>query len=183
MITFNFTPFPVLETERLTLRNVSVNDADEIFELRSNPEVGRYIERSPHADKAETLAWIDNIILKGLAENRSIQWAITLKGEPKLIGTACLWNLRPEAAEAELGYDLMPEHWGKGYMHEAIAAIIQYGFETLHLNLIDAYTLPENTASVKVLTRNGFVLTGKDTESPCVIFELEKDHIIAQKGM
>ena len=78
MIEFNFTPFPVLQTERLTLRNVSVNDVNEIFELRSNPEVGRYIERNPHADKAETLAWIENIILKGLAENRSIQWAISL---------------------------------------------------------------------------------------------------------
>ena len=180
MIDFNFTPFPVLQTERLTLRNVSVNDVNEIFELRSNPEVGRYIERNPHADKAETLAWIDNIILKGLAENRSIQWAITLKGEPKLIGTACLWNLRPEAAEAELGYDLMPEHWGKGYMQESVAAIIQYGFERLHLKLIDAYTLPDNTASVKLLTRNGFVLTGKDAESECAIFVLEKKPVAAK---
>ncbi len=174
MIEFNFSPFPVLETPRLVLRAVTPDDADEIFELRSNPEVGRYIERQPHADKNETLTWIENIILKGLAENRSIQWAITLKGQPKLIGTACLWNLRPETAEAELGFDLMPEHWGKGYMQEAVAAIIQYGFETLHLKLMDAYTLPENTASVKLLTRHGFVLTGKDTESPCVIFGLEK---------
>jgi [ribosomal protein S5]-alanine N-acetyltransferase len=123
----NFTPFPNLFTERLSLRQMNNNDEEEIFLLRSDERVLQYID----IPKAETIddarKFIDKI--NGfILNNESILWAISLKNSTTLIGTICFWNIDKENSVAETGYILHPDLQGKGIMQEALQKIIDYGF-------------------------------------------------------
>jgi ribosomal-protein-alanine N-acetyltransferase len=156
MLTINFNPFPNLETERLLLRRVDANDVHEIFALRSNPETMKYIPRplvKTTEDALEHIAMIDAKI----ETNEGINWAITLKDSPKLIGIIGHYRIKPENYRAEIGYMLLPEFNGKGIMPEAVKEAVRYGFEVMQLHSIEAIIDPENFGSEKVLQKSGFV--------------------------
>lgn len=156
MLTINFTPFPILETERLVLRRVDENDVNEIFSLRSNVETMQYIPRplvKTTEDALEHIAMIDAKI----ENNEGINWAITLKGSPKLIGLIGHYRIKPEHFRAEIGYMLLPEFNGKGIISEAVKEVVKYGFDVLKLHSIEAIIDPLNNASAKVLKKNGFI--------------------------
>jgi ribosomal-protein-alanine N-acetyltransferase len=156
MLTINFTPFPILETERLVLRRVNENDANEIFTLRSNPETMKYIPRplvKSIDDALEHIAMIDAKI----ESNEGINWAITYKDNPKLIGIIGHYRIKPEHFRAEVGYMLLPEFHGKGIISEAIKEVINYGFNEMKLHSIEAIIDPENFGSARVLEKNNFV--------------------------
>lgn len=156
MLDINFSPFHNLETERLYLRRVVKEDVNEIFALRSDQEVMEYIPRPLVKTKEEALAHIAMIDEK-IDSNEGINWAITLKGNPKLIGIIGHYRIRPEHFRAEIGYMLLPEYQGKGIISEAIKEVVNYGFEEMKLHSIEAIIDPENFASEKVLQKNGFV--------------------------
>nr|WP_314897592.1 GNAT family N-acetyltransferase [uncultured Flavobacterium sp.] len=156
MLTINFNPFPNLETERLLLRRVDENDVNEIFALRSNPETMKYIPRplvKTTEDALEHIAMIDAKI----ENNEGINWAITLKDDPKLIGLIGHYRIKPEHFRAEIGYMLLPEFNGKGIISEAVKEAVNYGFKVMKLHSIEAIIAPENHGSEKVLEKNGFV--------------------------
>nr|WP_315178657.1 GNAT family N-acetyltransferase [uncultured Flavobacterium sp.] len=156
MLTINFSPFPNLETERLLLRRVDSNDVKEIFALRSNPETMKYIPRplvKTDEDALEHIAMIDSKI----DSNEGINWAITLKDNPKLIGIIGHYRIKPEHYRAEIGYMLLPEYQGKGIISEAVREAVKYGFNVMNLHSIEAIIAPENYGSAKVLEKNGFV--------------------------
>jgi ribosomal-protein-alanine N-acetyltransferase len=156
MLTINFSPFPNLETERLLLRRVDATDVKEIFALRSNPETMKYIPRplvKTDEDALEHIAMIDSKI----DSNEGINWAITLKDNPKLIGIIGHYKIKPENYRAELGYMLLPEYHGKGIISEAVQEAVKYGFQVMKLNSLEAIIDPDNHASAKVLEKNGFV--------------------------
>ncbi|MFV8351671.1 GNAT family N-acetyltransferase [Flavobacterium sp. XS2P14] len=156
MLTINFNPFPNLETERLLLRRVDSNDIKEIFALRSNPETMKYIPRPLVKTDEEALAHIAMIDGK-IDSNEGINWAITLKNNPKLIGIIGHYMIKPEHYRAEIGYMLLPEYHGKGIVSEAVKEVVKYGFEVMKLHSIEAVLDPENYGSAKVLEKNGFV--------------------------
>lgn len=156
MLTINFSPFPNLETERLLLRRVDSNDINEIFALRSNPETMKYIPRplvKTDEDALEHIAMIDSKI----DSNEGINWAITLKDNPKLIGIIGHYRIKPEHYRAEIGYMLLPEYQGKGIISEAVKEAVKYGFNVMNLHSIEAIIAPDNYGSAKVLEKNGFV--------------------------
>ncbi|SHL22623.1 GNAT family N-acetyltransferase [Flavobacterium chilense] len=156
MLQFNFTPFPVLDTERLLLRRITDEDVNEVFELRSNPETMKYIPRplvKNSEDALEHIAMIEDKIIT----NMGINWGITLKDNSKLLGIIGYYRLQPENYRAEIGYILLPEFHGKGIIPEAVNRLITYGFEDLNLHSIEAIIDPENYASEKVLQKCGFV--------------------------
>ncbi|MBF2709101.1 GNAT family N-acetyltransferase [Flavobacterium soyangense] len=156
MIDINFTPFPNLETERLRLRRVVNDDANEIFAIRSDKETMKYIPRPLVKNIKEALEHIALIDSK-IENNEGINWAFTLKNNPKLIGIIGLYRIKPEHYRAEIGYMLLPEYHGKGFITEAIKEVVKYGFETMKLHSIEAIIDPENFISEKVLQKNGFV--------------------------
>ena len=156
MLTINFFPFPILETERLLLRRVDHNDVNEIFALRSDPETMKYIPRPLLKNTEEALAHIDTIDTK-IESNEGINWAITLKDNPKLIGIIGHYRIKPEHFRAEIGYMLLPEYSGKGIISEAINEVIKYGFQVMKLHSIEAIIAPENHGSAKVLEKNNFI--------------------------
>lgn len=156
MLTINFHPFQNIETERLLLRRLNENDAEEIFALRSNPETMKYITRPLAKSIEDALAHIA-IIDEKIVNNTGINWGITIKGNPKIIGIIGHYKISPESHRAEIGYMSLPETNGKGYMSEAIKAVLIYGFEQLNLHSVEAIIAPENIASERVLQKNGFV--------------------------
>lgn len=157
--------FKPLHTNRLALRPLKESDADPIFFLRSSPEVNRYVDRPPTTELAQASTFI-NKISTAIAEGGSCYWAITEKGKDELIGTACIWNLTADGGTAEIGYELDPAHQGKGIMTEAIKAVLDFAFTEAGLSTLEAWTHKDNTASTRVLLKNGFILTDrKDPEN------------------
>ena len=156
MLEINFTPFPILETDRLILRRLSAEDVLEIFALRSDKEVMKYIPR-PLAKSIEDAQAHIALIDEKIENNEGINWAITLKDNPKLIGIIGHYRIKPEHFRAEIGYMLLPEYQGNGIISEAIKEVVYYGFEVMKLHSIEAIIDPENHASEKVLQKNGFV--------------------------
>ena len=156
MPALNFTSFPQLMTERLLLRRLSEADAHDILMLRSNEQVNQFLDRPACIDLEAAKNFIAKIE-KGIANNESLYWVITLKGNDKLIGTICLWNFEADKMQAEIGFELHPDFQGKGVMQEAIAKVIDYSFSELKLSVVTGLTNPANLLSIKVLERNNFL--------------------------
>jgi ribosomal-protein-alanine N-acetyltransferase len=152
----NFNPFPILNSARLYLRQVSLKDVNEVFALRSNEEVMRYIPRPLALTTQDALDHI-NSINKNLAENTAIQWAITLRPNDQLIGMICLLRMQPENFRTELGYILNPAFHQQGIMDEALKLVVKFAFEQLQFHSLEALIDPENTASEQLLLKNNFV--------------------------
>jgi ribosomal-protein-alanine N-acetyltransferase len=146
--------FPTITTDRLTLRQLKFDDDQEIFFLRSDESILKYLDMPPAATIEDARKFIDKIL-----NGDNLYWAITLKGESKLIGTICIWNISEDGIAADIGYVLHPDYQGKGYMQEAFLKIVEYGFETMKLKTIDADVDPNNLKSIQLLVKNGFVLT------------------------
>jgi ribosomal-protein-alanine N-acetyltransferase len=153
----NNNPFPLLTTERLILRRLDMDDAETLFQLRTNKEVNKYLDRPLPASVEEVKAYI-KMIDGLLADSKGVYWVICLKTDNKLIGAICMWNFKPEKDMTELGYELRSEFQGRGLMQEAIEKIIAYGFNDMRLKTITALPSPENERSVALLKRNGFRL-------------------------
>ncbi len=156
MPNINFTPFPNLTTERLTLRQLSVQDENELFTLRADEEAAKFVDR-PVVQSVEGMRQFIDRINDGVAKNEWIFWAITFKNDPKLIGTICLWNMSVEDEKAEIGYELIRVYQGKGIMQESVTAVIEYGFKQMGLKAIEGVVHPDNVKSIKLLERNKFI--------------------------
>lgn len=156
MLTDNFNPFPVISTERLTLRQLESGDASEMFAIRSDERVMRFLDR-PRAEKLEDAAKLVEAMIDLQAKNEGVTWAIMIRGELKMIGTIGFWRMQKEHFRAEIGYQLHPDYQGRGIMQEALSAVLEYGFGELNLHSVEANVNPENATSIKLLERNGFV--------------------------
>ncbi len=170
-MTFPTLQFPVLQTERLWLTELVPADADALLAIRSNEEVNRFIGRS----SAQTIEVIEQFItarLHDFRQGKGLYWTIKLKGSGALIGTICYWNLDHIANTIEIGYELLPLHKGKGFMKEAINAVITYGFNEMQLDAVTARTVVENKRSVNLLEQYLFVYT--ETMDGELIYKLDK---------
>ena len=140
----------------MLLRRLVNEDINEVFALRSNKKLMQFIPRPFSKTKEGAMEHIALINSK-IEINEGINWAITLKTNPKLIGIIGHYRLKPEHYRFEIGYMILPEYHGKGIMTEAIKEIVNYGFEIMKLHSIEALIDPRNLASEKVLQKNGFV--------------------------
>lgn len=157
MLSISFSPFPVIETERLLLRCITLDDAPQLFLLRSDPEIMKYLDREPHRFVEETVTFIKEKILDSLHKNEGILWVIALKNDPeKIIGTTGFWRIDFDNYRAEIGYMLHSAYWRKGYMREAVLASIKWVFENTAVHSIEANINPENEASADLLKKTGF---------------------------
>ena len=167
-----FKPFPELKTQRLTLRQLVDVDASQIFALRSNDQVNRYLGRTPSKsiDDAETFIAAIN---QTVESRQALYWAIELNTSGKLIGTICLFGFTNDNSEAEIGYELLPDFQGKGIMKEAASSVIEYSIRDLKLKSIKAYTHAENQSSTKLLEKLNFK-KHEIVDDNFNIFKLEK---------
>ena len=146
--------FPDLETDRLILRSITPDDIEFVFQHFSNTEVNRFIlDDEPVQTMEQAQEIIDFYVPPRKSYNR---WVIKLKASETPIGTCGFHKWDQRNRHAEIGYDLSPAYWHKGYMTEALHPAIQHGFEKMDLNRIEAIVYPENTASLRLLERLGF---------------------------
>ena len=166
----NFTPFPVLRTERLILRQLVSSDDKEIFALRSNDNVNKYLDRKPSKSIDDAKNFIKTIN-ENIQRNDSVYWAITLNGTDKLIGTICLFNFCDDNLKTELGYELLPDFQQKGIMQEATSKVIDFAIQHIGLHSIEAYTHCENQRSTRLLEKLNFKRQGVGDDN-FMIFKL-----------
>ncbi len=151
--------FPELETERLQLRQLTMDDLDFVYGHFSDSRVAEFLLDEPPLSEISQAREI--IEFYEQAETKSWnRWGISLKSNGQLVGTCGFhkWNQRD--LHAEIGYDLSPDFWGQGIMAEALRAAIQNGFERMRLNRIGAIVYPENQRSLHLLHKLGFRTEG-----------------------
>lgn len=131
-----------------------------MFEMRSDPEVMQYIQRPIAKSHDDAMALI-KVLMDSFDSNSAITWGVFEKGKDKLMGTAGFWQIEKNNFRGEIGYLLHKDLWGKGIMHEILAAIISYGFNEINLNAIVGICNPVNEASIKLLERHNFKKEGQ----------------------
>ncbi|MBS1796308.1 MAG: GNAT family N-acetyltransferase [Acidobacteria bacterium] len=163
----------ILETARLILRPFDENDVDQVFAMRSDADVMRYI-RPVQTTRAEAESWI-GLVSSRWATDKIGFCAVVEKASGRFVGWCGLWRLK-ETGETEVGYALRREFRGRGYALEAAGAFLKYGFETLGLDEIVAVARPENRASWRVMERLGMTYdyTGRFYESELVHYSISQ---------
>ncbi|MEN9547415.1 MAG: hypothetical protein RIR12_6 [Bacteroidota bacterium] len=160
MLQTMFQPFPELMTDRLLLRQLHTTDAPELFFLRSNQEVMKYISRAPAKTMEEVNAFIKSIS-ETVRKGDGIFWAIALRTNPAvLIGNIGVWQIQKENRRAEIGYVLHPNFWGQKMISEALKKAVDFAFNKIRLHSLEARIDPLNVASAKVLLAANFKKEG-----------------------
>lgn len=173
----NSATFPTLRTERLTLRQLSIDDHQDILALRSDPEINKYLGRQPSKTIEDAINFI-NKVNENIEKNIALYWAITLAETETFVGTICLFDFSDENNSCEIGYELMPKFQGQGIMKKATQVVIDYVFQTLNFKKILAVTHCDNQNSTNLLTKFNFVKSiENDKENPNLnIFTLTKQN-------
>jgi [ribosomal protein S5]-alanine N-acetyltransferase len=142
-------------TERLVLRRAREEDLEAMHAVLSDPIATRYWSTPPHTDVEQTREWLAAMIeaVPGVRED----FVVELEG--RVIGKAGCFQL------PEIGYILHPAHWGRGYATEALRAVIPYVFAHHPIPALRADIDPRNAASIRLLTKLGFTLSGRATRT------------------
>ncbi|MCP3738441.1 GNAT family N-acetyltransferase [Rossellomorea sp. BNER] len=144
-----------LRTDHLILREITEQDAPALFEYFSSDKAMQFYGMNP-LTTLEQMEYIVKGMASGYEKKQAVRWGVQLKDHQELIGTIGFNNWSRMHKKAELGYDLNPRHWRKGYMFEAISKVIQYGFDEISLNRIGAFVYLDNEASNRILEKIGF---------------------------
>ena len=155
----NSETLPVITTPRVVLRWISEDDIDGLYEVFSDPQVMRYWSRGPLANR-EAAAEMQREIVEGNFSNTMLKWGLALRESNSVIGTTTLFNLNLDNGRAEIGYAMGRAYWGKGYMNEALRALVKHAFEVMDLRRLEADVDPRNAASIRTLERLGFQREG-----------------------
>ena len=154
-----------ITTQRLTMRLLNEDDRDVVFALRSDERVLRNTGVKLCQKIEEADAWI-NKIKDDMENEQCLIWTGFISSNMHPILSICFWNYSEDKKTAELGYTVLPDHWGQGYISEAIAGVVKFGFEHCKFTEIYAYPRTENIASCRVLEKAAFELVEKKvTES------------------
>lgn len=151
--------FPTLTTTRLVLRATTPGDADAVFEMESDPVAMRYWSRPPMTDIAEARAAVERA-LGYFPDRAGIRWTIAPAAGGPALGHVSVFDFNEQSNRADIGYGLARRHWGQGYMHEALVAVVDYSFGPLGLRRLEADIDPRNLASIRALERLGFEREG-----------------------
>lgn len=147
----------MFETKRLTIRPFEDSDIDDVFAMRRDPLIMRFI-REPQTKKEGTKRWIEMLSEKW--EESGIGFGAVIDNETERFAGWCgLWILK-ETNEIEVGYAIHKEFWGKGYATEAAERVLEYAFKDLGLTRVVAVAFPENLSSINVMKKLGMTCVG-----------------------
>ena len=175
----NIQTFPVIKTERLTLRKIEESDSDVILFLRSDKSINKFINR-PENRRTKNISDAIKHIRKLNADtknNNSFACGITVNDNPEITGKICLWNFSKDYKTAEVGYDLNPNFQKKGIMSKSLKSVVNFGFIELYIERIEAFTHIQNEKSKNLLVKNGFniIEDRKDNDDKSnIVFEIRK---------
>lgn len=149
-----FSHLPTLLTPRLTLRPVRMSDAEDMYEYSRDPEVARHVLWDAHTSIHQTRNYI-RFLIRQYRNASPGTFAIALRDSGKVIGTIGFMWVQTDNRSAEVGYSLSRQYWNQGYMSEALQAIVDFGFDRLNLNRIEAQHECDNPASGHVMQHAG----------------------------
>jgi ribosomal-protein-alanine N-acetyltransferase len=181
-------PGPI-ETERLAVRLVVETDLEALMEVNSDPEVTALLPYATWRSRADADAWLQR--MRGIeATGLALQFVVVLKPAGRAIGTCLLFRFEEGSARAELGYALGRAHWGRGFMHEALVALLGSAFGAMGLRRIEAEVDTANGASARLLRRLGFTKEGllrqrwvtKGTAKDVELYALLRNEWLARDG-
>ncbi|MGF6352315.1 ribosomal-protein-alanine N-acetyltransferase [Paenibacillus sp. 4624] len=158
-ILFEFDTFPQIETERFVLRAATDRDSGDLLALYSDETVVEYMPLDPfesEQDALDEMSWYRKIF----KEQTGLRWMIEDKQSHRVIGTCGYLGYEEGHHRAEIGYDLLSSCWGKGVMTEVARAVLEFGFNQMQLNKIEAKVDPGNEASIRLLYKLGFQQEG-----------------------
>ncbi|MCW9705831.1 GNAT family N-acetyltransferase [Fodinibius salsisoli] len=148
--------FPVLETDRLRLRQLMARDIDRIVQYANNPKIEEMTLNMPFPyGEKDAVSWLATAH-EGFSEERHYVFGICSLQTDKVMGGIGL-KVNKRFNRAELGFWLGEPFWSKGYITEGVEAVLEFGFNELELNKIFAFHMVKNPASGKVMTKNGMV--------------------------
>ena len=164
--------FPILESERVILRQFVDSDLENVFKGLSHPDIIKYYGISFDSLEAtkEQMTWFANLEKNG----NGIWWAICAKDDLQFLGAGGLNDLCLKNKKAEIGFWLLPENWGKGLMTETMPIITDYAFSQIGLHRIEGFVEPENLNCKNALAKLNFKLEG--TMQDC---EVKNDKFIS----
>ena len=169
----NLAKHPVIETERLVLRPVTLDDAEAMFEYASDKENTRYTFQTN-----QSLEETKNNIAQFYLASPLGRWGIELKSTGQFIGTIDLHKMDTVLKKAAIGYIINQKYWNQGLTTEANIAVIKLAFEELGMNKLTAFYDKDNPASGKVMEKSGMRFSHE--ESYASMDQHEKDRIVTR---
>ena len=152
--------FRELETDRLLLKNISQEDREFIFALFSDDRINQYLfDSEPLADIGEADEIID--FYTQPEPRMQHRWVLVSKSDGVKLGTCGFHIWDKSSACCDIGYELYPDFWSKGYMSEAIREILGFAQNDMQIKYINACIYPDNHASVRLAEKLGFVFNGQ----------------------
>jgi ribosomal-protein-alanine N-acetyltransferase len=163
----------ILETDRLLLRELNINDAGSFYKLNLNPNVLKYTGNSAFKNIEEAKEFLINY--SDYEENGIGRWAVINKSNHEFLGW-CGLKYDNALDETDIGFRFFEEYWNKNYATESAKACINYGFDKLGLKVILGRAMSQNKASIKVLEKIGLVFSREfefDKNDKGVIYKIE----------
>lgn len=151
--------FPVLETERFLMREMTPKDVDDMFCYYNNPEMMKFTSTDVHTSKDETLTRIIKLS-SSYSNKKGIAWAIEDKGVKKVIGDLGMYFITADFKKAGVGFNVMQGFWNKGYGTQALSLALRYVIQEMGVNRIEATCKIENIASSRVMEKTGMQYEG-----------------------
>ena len=159
-----YPPFPILATKRLTLRRLSMDDAQEVFILRSDSEINKYLDRQLSTSFQDAINFISQVN-ENIDKKNALYWGVTIQDTNKIIGAVGIFNVSIDKENCEIGYELLTNFQNQGIMKEAIEKVIDYTFNTIKIKHIEAFLHNENERSVNLLEKLSFKKPNETNES------------------
>jgi len=181
----HYAQFHPLDTERLHLRDIRMEDVCEYYErLFGDGDVSRYMLFDPHQDISESMASIEKVLAR-YEEGRCYRWGITLKGEDSLIGIIELLRFSGEDSSCSFAYMLGCDFWGKGYGTEALKEVIRFAFEEMGIERITADHMAPNLSSGAAMRKAGMRFVGTEPGKyeklgqryDACVYEIRRQHL------
>lgn len=166
----------IIQTPRLLIREITIDDTPLIFALNQNPEVIKYTSDPAFKNENDARILIEKVILPQYKNYGHGRWAVLLKESDVFIGW-CGLKYMPESGEVDLGYRYMQSFWGKGLATEAALASLKYGFENFKYNEIIGRVMKQNLPSINVLKKCGMTFSHEAElhKHPALIYKIKKD--------
>lgn len=154
-----YSELPILETDRIKLRKMTINDVNDMYEYCSDEEISKYTVWFSHKSVEDTHQFLRTVLSKYEKQEVS-PWGIEDKKTKKFIGTTGFISWDTKNSKAELGYAVSRKFWNQGYMTEAVKRVISFGFKNMDLVRIEARCHPHNIGSARVMEKTGMKFEG-----------------------
>lgn len=155
MLPVDIASYERMNTKNLVLRKATIRDVDDIFEIRHNPQLFRYLDEHTDETKDVTKSYLARMN-KGQEEHKWIVWVIECKADRKVIGTICLTNINDEESSATVNFVMNPDYQDQGYMQETLDTVAMISFDKLGLRKLIAAMDSEDSAAIELVENSDF---------------------------